>query len=176
MLLWDDLITACPSVSQARTLTASAQTGKLRPKEGWGGGLPTMGRADHPSPAVRFLPTRVNWPDGQTFIQLTMAGPRQLPALVLGHRQLALGMGVGKNTGPRTFCVWPNRNDKEAVLPYPVQPSTSEVGEGLRARGVDSCRRPPSRGQAHGRGCGGCGGMGRESLRGSSGRAGGTQV
>ena len=141
--------------------------------------MPNTGRADHPSPAVRFLPTRVNWPDGQTFIHATMAGPRQLPALVLGHRQLALGeagMGVGKNTGPRTFYVWPDRNDKEVLLPYPAQPSTSEVGEGLRARGVDSCRRPPSRGQAHGRGCGGWGGRGRGSLRGSSGRAGGAQV
>lgn len=136
-----------------------------------------MGQADHPSPSVRFLPTvnLARWPD----LHSPHDGPRQLPALVLGHCQLALGeagVGVGKNTGPRIFYVRPNRSDKEAVLPYPAQPSTSEVGEGLRARGVDSCRRTPSRGQAHGRGCGGCGGMGRGSLRGSSGRAGGAQV
>lgn len=32
-----------------------------------------MGWAGLPSPSVRFLPTGVNWPDGQTFIHPTTA-------------------------------------------------------------------------------------------------------
>lgn len=46
-------------------------------------------------------------------------------------------------------------------LSFPAQPSTSEMGEGLRARGVDSCRRAPEdklRGEVSGWVGGLCGG------------------
>lgn len=35
--------------------------------------MPNMGQVGLPSPSVRFLPTGVNWPDGQTFIHPTTA-------------------------------------------------------------------------------------------------------
>ena len=81
---------AFTSVSRAKTLTASAQTGKLRPREGWGGGELAQhgaGRSSQPFCKVSAYRSELaRWPG----LHSPHDSPCQLPAFVLGHRQLAL--------------------------------------------------------------------------------------
>lgn len=105
--------------------------------------MPNMGRAGHPSPSVRFLPTGVNWPDGQAFIHPTTAPANFRLSFwdtVSWHLEKQ-EWGWGSSQALEPSMCGPTEMTKK--LCFPAQPSTSEVGEGLRARGVDSCRRAP---------------------------------